>query len=121
MGSVKVLDTNAIIYLVNDRLSTILPAEGFLVSVISQIELLGWRNLGERDEKAIRKVLAEVTIVGLDETIVEKVIELRRSTTLRIPDAIVAATAVVSNAELITLDKAFASVPDLRIFPIELR
>jgi len=121
MGSLAVLDTNAIIYLVNGQLRSPLPLKRFLVSVITRIELLGWKDLGPVEEAAIRKVLGEVREVGLEEAMILQAIELRRSTSLRVPDAIVAATAIVTGADLISLDRTFIGVPGLNLLPIEIQ
>lgn len=121
MGSLAVLDTNVVIYLVNGQLRAPLPLKRFLVSVITRIELLGWKDLGLVEEAAIRKVLGEVREVGLEEAIILQAIELRKSTSLRVPDAIVAATALVTGADLVTLDKTFLGVPGLNLLPIEIQ
>ena len=44
----------------------------------------------------------------IDEQIEEKATQLRRNGLLKLPDAIVAATAVVNNLRLLTLDKKLA-------------
>lgn len=87
--------------------------QGYLVSVITQIELLGWKGLDGATERAITELLADVTVIGLNEDVVDKTIELRKATNLRVPDAIVAATALVAGVELVSCDHCFAGVPGL--------
>lgn len=116
----KVLDTNVIIYLLNHQLVTPLPVDQYLVSVISRIELLGWKDLSLGQEATIQAVLADLTIVGIDDPLIDLVIELRKTTNLRIPDAMIAATAMLTDSELVTRDVGFKQVPGLKVIPIEI-
>jgi predicted nucleic acid-binding protein len=51
---------------------------------------------------------------------IDLVIELRKTTSLRIPDAIIASTAMLAGAELVTRDLGFRQVPGLKLIPIEI-
>lgn len=58
------LDTNTVIYLINDRLATALPAGRHGVSVITEIELLSFPSLQPDEEQRIRAFLAVADSVG---------------------------------------------------------
>ena len=109
----KVLDTNAILYLLGGRLAQPLPAAQYFISVISEMELLSYPSLDEASLTQIRSFLSEVTVVELTEEVRESAILLRRQHTLKLPDAIVAATAISIQASLITNDAKLLRVPAL--------
>jgi predicted nucleic acid-binding protein len=57
------------------------------------------------DEEAdINEFLDGLIVVPLDKAIEEKAIEIRRSTTVKLPDSIIAATSIILNAILLTDD-----------------
>jgi predicted nucleic acid-binding protein len=106
-----VLDTNIIINFINKN-AAILPGTGntenpqYFVSVITEMEILANPNDTEEARKDIQALLSKFTIVPLNDEIKSLAIEIRRAGSPRpkLPDAIVAATAVVLDAELVTND-----------------
>jgi len=77
------------------------------------MELLSFRGITPEDEKQIRDFLNAVAIIPLNTDVEDTAIRLRRSTRLKMPDAIVAASAIVSQAMLVTYDRELANT----IFP----
>lgn len=61
-----VLDTNAVIYLLQGRLVQPLPTGLWYLSVITEIELRSWQKLTEEEAFAIQRLINRVTVVGLD-------------------------------------------------------
>ncbi len=59
-------------------------------------------------EAIIQNFLALVDILPLSELVADKTIALRRITRLKLPDAIIAATAITHNLILVTCDKNLA-------------
>ena len=110
----RVLDTNAALYFLGGRLAGPLPAGDLFVSVISEIELLSYPSLTSSEEKVVREFLSNIRIVDLADEVKSRTIQLRRRHGLKIPDAIIAATALVLRAELLTNDTRLARVPQLR-------
>ncbi len=106
----RLLDTNTVLYLLSDRLAEPLAAGEYLASVITEMELLSYPLLEARHEKQIQKSLSEVEIVSLSNEVKRVAIQLRRAHNLKLPDAIIAATAVVMDAELLTNDRKLQSV-----------
>jgi predicted nucleic acid-binding protein len=101
-----VFDTNIIIRHLNDETSILEKGKRF-VSVITEMEILAKPHIPmETEEKALR-FLQGFSIVPLSNTIKHEAIRIRRdgSPRLKLPDAIVAATAVVLNAQLVTADE----------------
>lgn len=117
----QLLDTNAALYHLGGRLAAPLPAGEYLVSVITEMELLSYPALDATSEKQIREFLNEVAVIGLTQDVQARAIQLRRQEQLKLPDAIVAATALVFDAELLTNDKKLQRVPGLRWRELTLR
>ena len=108
-----VLDTNAIIFLATGdkavaaaELKDKLKAADLFISVISEIELFSKPEMVADEEENLRAFLAERTIIiDLTDDVKSATIALRRSVKLKLPDCIVAATAVVLDSVLLTADK----------------
>ncbi len=109
------LDTNAVIGLLKGHEATTALAEQTglqlskaAVSQITRMELLGYPQLADDEEQAIRTFLTACQIRMIDEQIEAKAIVLRRSGAFKLPDAIIAATAICGSLRLLTMDKAMA-------------
>ena len=73
------------------------------------------QGMTAKEEKQIETMLKECVILPVDNPTKSKFIELRRKYKLRLPDAIIAATAIVSGIPLITADKQFRSISELDV------
>jgi predicted nucleic acid-binding protein len=102
------LDTNVALYLLGGRLAAPLPAGDYGVSVITEMELLAWPTLTDEEEKKVRAFLASVTVCELTPAIRARAVSLRRVERIKLPDAIVCATAMEHGAELWTNDTRLA-------------
>ena len=74
------------------------------ISVITRMELTAKADMKSEEEIAIYNFITDVTVSPLDDTVERKAIEIRRATRLKLPDCIIAATAIVLDAILITND-----------------
>jgi predicted nucleic acid-binding protein len=106
-----VLDSNAVIELLNDEANSLALEEQFpdaavCISVITQIEVLGFPNITPGEEKQIVDFLSDITVVNIDNAIIAGAVAIRRNKNkkIKLPDAIVAATALALGATLITRD-----------------
>lgn len=107
------LDTNVALYLLGGRLAESIPAGSYGVSVITEMELLSWPSLTTQDEKKVHAFLAQVTICELTPSIRARAVQFRKEARLKLPDAVVCATAMEFGVELWTNDIALAKVPGL--------
>ena len=117
MNGIKYLaDTNAIIYLLagNACMKPYLH-ERLAVSVITFMELLSFPGLTAEEEKSIRKFLSLCEILQIDELIREETIRIRRKHKVKLPDAIIGATAMTQELTLITADTGFLRIEDLQV------
>jgi predicted nucleic acid-binding protein len=111
-GTEFLLDTNVVIGLLNRSQAAFdigqtfgIDLAGNSVSQITRMELLGFRHLTLDDEKTVRAFLAHCDVLPIDDPVEAETIAMRRRIKLSLPDAIVAATAVVHGLTLITLDQ----------------
>jgi len=86
-----------------------------IISVITQIEALSWINADKAKESIVKSFVQDAIILELTNDIIKKCVSLKRSRKIKKPDAIIAATAIVHNITLITSDKDFSAIPDLKI------
>jgi predicted nucleic acid-binding protein len=107
----------------NNQLKTldIIFDEALKISVITKIEILGFKGIAEEEIKMM-DFISYADIINLDEAIIDKTIQLKKSIKIKTPDAIIASTALVNDLTLITNNTAdFKRIPDLKTFnPYEL-
>lgn len=85
-----------------------------LISIITKMELLVGAD-SESELKTLRNFLNTFRVVELDEKVAEEAIKLRRSLKIKLPDAIILASAKINGCQLITrntkdLDKKDPSI-----------
>jgi hypothetical protein len=102
------LDTNILIYYFNGNMEcavkdkvSMLIRESFQISIISKMEFLGFPFNGQERLKA-EQFMGCATIRSLSDEIVQHVIDIRKEKSIKLPDAIIAATAVQYSATLVT-------------------
>ena len=66
------------------------------------MEVLGYRFRDAKEEKFIKEMLGVFQILYIDQKIADMVIQIRREVRIRLPDAIIAATAKTVNLYLVT-------------------
>ena len=122
MGRQKYLiDTNVAI----DYIGQVLPEEiltvldsiidnTFYISVINKIELLGFSNITKKEEIKFQEFINAANVIELNDDVVNKTIYIRRQRKVKLPDAIIAATAGVYDLVLLSRnDKDFKKIDDL--------
>jgi tRNA(fMet)-specific endonuclease VapC len=120
-GRRLLLDTNAIVALLQGNpqvLKLTSEIEWIGISIISHIEFLCFSGLAQPDRDLFAKFLGRVETIGLhsgEPQLIEQAVEIRRIFRIKLPDAIVAASALIHNAVLVTADQKFSSIKDLPI------
>ncbi|MBW4423859.1 MAG: type II toxin-antitoxin system VapC family toxin [Nostoc desertorum CM1-VF14] len=107
------LDTNIVLYFLGGRLVNPLPSGQYFISVITEIELLSYPSLGLEEETQIINFLNKITIIGIDSNIKNLTIAFRKQYKLRLPDAIIAATAKSLNTTLFTNDVRLVNLTEI--------
>lgn len=89
---------------------------GASFSVITRMELLGWGGHTEQSRRATQALLDQLTEVGITPAVVSTVIGIRSNVAIKLPDAIIAASAITENLPLMTRNtKDFSRVPGLQL------
>jgi hypothetical protein len=84
------------------------------------MELLGKRDLSIEEDETIRKMLSISVKINYNQDITDLTINLRRKEGLKLPDAIIAATAQYLKLPLLTADKAFSEITSIDCVLLEL-
>jgi len=125
MGIKYLWDTNTAIYYLQKQFSpaaerlmdAILQEFQPAISAITEIELLCWKTATEQDLKVVKDFIEDSIVFELEAAIKNKTVEIRRHQKIKLPDAVIAATALDHNLTLITRNTDdFKSVPGLNVF-----
>ncbi len=109
MGTKYLIDTNVVIEFLGAKLpdsgsrwlENLVENDLHCLSVINQIELLGFN--GQPDEmQTLEDFINETETLPLSDKVVLKTIDIRKSHKIKLPDAIIAATAVIHKLTIIT-------------------
>jgi hypothetical protein len=86
------------------------------LSFVTRIELLSWKST-EQEARDVRDLIAGGIERGLTEEIIPEIIHIRRDVGLKLPDALIVATALALRATLVAdNDRDFLRVPGLDYF-----
>jgi hypothetical protein len=118
MSGVKyLLDTNIILGMLKStpEILAIVGGTGLMAhqcafSAVTRMELLGYPGITADEDALIRQRLAQLTYLAISSAVEDKAIELRRSRRVKLPDALIAATALCHGLELLTMDVGLQSV-----------
>lgn len=103
------IDTNIALYLLkgDKQLAGYLEGRTIYISFITELELLSFPKLSSKEEKLIHEAIKEWQIFNLTPDIKKYTIDIRKAYGLKLPDSIIAATALFGNLPIFTADKAF--------------
>lgn len=123
MGKGYLIDSNVVIGYLDNKL----PIHGMEtmnkiidnvpnISIITKIEILRF-NTSAADYRVLEEFVSESITLNLDNTVVDKTISICKSARIKLPDAIIAATALVNNLILITRNTDdFKKIAGLKLF-----
>ena len=124
MGARYLADTNTIIDLVVGRLPAAssswleqqLEQQAVAISVITRIELLT-KTEPASEYATMQAFVQSVVVLSLDEPVTEHTIRLRQQHRVKLPDAIIAATALAHNLPLLTRNVSdFQTLAGITVF-----
>lgn len=114
------VDTNILVNLAegNKEVDQYLEGNNLFVSVITEIELLGWHKITNPQRNFFQRLLRDCTVVGLINPIKDLTIELRQKHRIKLPDAVIAASSLHLDIPLITQDQGFVKIKNLNLVVI---
>lgn len=114
-GNRYLLDTNILLYLIGKKIPVdALPEGEFSVSFVTELEVLSYPSITPQEEDQLKRFLHDIPVIDITAEIKERTIDLRKKYNLRLPDAIIAATALQLDATLVTNDKGFSLVQEIQ-------
>lgn len=127
MGIKYLWDTNTAVYYLQQQfpakaeklIDEIMVEEQPAISVITEIEMLCWNTNNQNDLDALKNFIADAWVIELHQQLKLKTAEIRKLHKIKLPDAIIAATAIVSSMTLITRNtKDFSNIEGLKILNV---
>ena len=117
------LDTNILIYYwkgdipegEREKIEEMLR-HSFIISIITKIELLGWRKHTLDGFKRAKEVLDRAEISPIDDDLADLTIALKRNNNIKLADALIAATALTLGEPLISKNQNdYRFIADLQL------
>lgn len=111
------LDTNVVItYLDMGKPLLDWKAEEYAVSTVAVAESLRLPGLSEREYRTVKEFLRRCLVIPVSEEIAEQAAFIGRTRRKKLPDLLIAATALSIGAKLMTTNvKGFRGIPGLEI------
>ena len=120
------LDTNAILYYLKDDVGAVFVLRDVFaenvpiyVSAVTELELFAYSDLSAKEESLIEELLATISVIPLDSRIARLAALVRRSYRLKVPDSVIAATAMFTGSKLLTRNtRDFRKIPNFIVLKI---
>ncbi|GHT15540.1 hypothetical protein AGMMS4956_15740 [Bacteroidia bacterium] len=114
------IDTNILIYILqgNPIVRYFAQEEVLAISCITEMEVQGKYNLLENEKSIITRVLEKCHIIDINYSIKQLTIQIKQAAKVKLPDAIIAATALQQGLTLVTADKEFSKIKNLDLLLI---
>jgi len=114
-GNNILLDTNACLYILSDnKKAVILNQKNVFISFVTELELLSYSLLNDNEIIIIKNFINKVEIIDVNQDIKTITINLRKKYKLKLPDAIIIATAYCLDFTLITNDKKLLKIIEIK-------
>ena len=120
-GNKLFLDTNIILYLLagDQTLAKVLNGKQLYISVITELELLAYKDITPNEESVITEFVAQCKTITINNAVKQETIRVRKTYNTKLPDSIIIATAIYLDLPLITSDDAFKRVEELSLIYYE--
>jgi predicted nucleic acid-binding protein len=110
-----VVDTNILVYYLkgNQKVEKYFFDYAPVISFVAELEILSFPGLDSSNLHAIERFLAEQLKIGYLPAMQQHILDIRKQKKLKLPDAIIAATAMYFHIPLVSSDKAFNHIQGL--------
>lgn len=114
-GNNILLDTNTVLYFLSgdQTVADFIQEKKLFISIITELELLSYKSLTTKEIKVITTFLKEIHIENISQKIKEESIKIRRSSNLKLPDCIIAATSISLQIPIFSADKDLKNIEGL--------
>ena len=83
--------------------------------------MLSYYSLAKSEEQLVKKFINELVIVNINDEVKDNTIWMRKKYKLKLPDAIIAATALSLEATLLTNDSRFQKINEINCKELKLK
>jgi len=121
----SLIDTNVLIYFFDGKLSEKqtdivikILEESFVISIISKIEFLGFKEFFENEIfLEAKSFLSNATVIPLSDSLIDTIIQIKQKYNLKLGDAIIGATALINDLTIVTRNqKDFDKISNVEVF-----
>lgn len=101
----RLLDSNIVIYAVqpaHDWLREEITAQPYAISQATRVEVLGWHQITAEDKRDLEEFISTGTLLPISDAVADQAVELRQKKKMSLGDALIGATALSLNLELVT-------------------
>lgn len=114
------VDTNFLINIsLNNKLVFPFLDYSYAISYVTEIELLGAFSISKINKKNAQNLIDNCFIIEMNPEIKKETILLKQKYKLKLPDAIIAATAIVYKLPFLTSDADFKNIKELNLIFLE--
>jgi predicted nucleic acid-binding protein len=126
-GQQLLFDSNIVIFYLRDELDvattelleSALDNNFAAISVVTRAEVLAWSNHTSESLTLAEELLAAFLNIPVDEKIANGAAQIRRSVNIKLPDALIAATALDAQRTLVTANvRDFEKIADLGLVAV---
>jgi predicted nucleic acid-binding protein len=121
-GNDLFVDTNIVLYFLkgDPEVVEMIADKNLTISFVTELELLSFPGIDNESERAIRTLLENCRITSINKEIKDVTIAFRKSSRLKLPDSIIAASAFCHKLPLVTADRQFLAVDEVEVIFYEL-
>ena len=123
MNGIRILcDTNTLIHLLgkNTDVADFLMGKQISISVITELELYGKQNMSSSETSIVDMLIENCFVIDLLPSIKQLVKKIKSNYKIKLPDAIIAATAMYLDIPLVTFDTDFERIENLKLILLNL-
>lgn len=116
------IDTNIALYLLggDPKLADLLDNAVLHLSFISELELLSYPALTTDNQREVEQFVEDCLIIDVTVPIKKRAISIHKNTDLKMPDALIAGSAIAEQLPFLTADRDFERVNNLHLFMYDL-
>lgn len=116
-GNKALFDSNVIIYFSKREIpiSYVDQFDSLFISVITYMEILGFPFSNPKEELFIKELLSIFKTIFINQRIVDITVDIRKRKRIKLPDAIISATAISKKLQLVTRNVDDFSNIDVKI------